>query len=32
LNPDYFDLNGDGALDIADFLNVLNVFGKSCNG
>ena len=30
LNPRYFDLNGDGVLDTADFLNLLNVFGKEC--
>jgi len=31
LNPRYFDLNGDGTLDTADFLNLLNVFGKTCS-
>ena len=30
LNPRFFDLNGDGTLDTADFLNLLNVFGKEC--
>jgi hypothetical protein len=30
LNPRYFDLNGDGVLDTADFLNLLNVFGREC--
>jgi len=31
LNPRYFDLNGDGALNTLDFLNLLNVFGGPCN-
>ena len=25
-----WDFNGDGVLDTADFLNLLNVFGKEC--
>jgi len=31
LNPRYFDLNGDGALNASDFLGLLDVFGKTCN-
>lgn len=30
LNPRYFDLNGDGALNIIDFLGLLDAFGKPC--
>ena len=30
LNPRYFDLNGDGALNTADFLGLLDAFGKPC--
>ena len=30
LNPRFFDLNGDGLLDVDDFLNLLNVLGKPC--
>ena len=30
LHPRFFDLNGDGALDVVDFVNLLSVFGKVC--
>ena len=30
LNPRYFDLNGDGTLNTADFLGLLDAFGKPC--
>lgn len=30
LNPAYFDLNGDGTLNVTDFLNLVEVFGKQC--
>ena len=30
LNPEYFDLNGDGTLNVTDFLNLVEVFGKAC--
>lgn len=30
LNPRYFDLNGDGALNTTDFLGLLDAFGKAC--
>jgi len=31
LNPRYFDLNGDGALNATDFLTLLDTFGKECS-
>ena len=30
LHPRFFDLNGDGTLDVVDFVNLLSVFGEVC--
>ncbi len=32
LNPRFFDLNGDGNLNVTDFLGLLDSFGKACAG